>query len=165
MLRTLFGLTSLVLLLVFIGYAATGAPGDPGLTDLSLTASPVRAQNGTWRLQFDLQYTGEKPVVVSERSLPWKSPRDLLLVVAPLNSARTRLAELDSPPPAPPQTFLTLNPGDTLAGSVNLSARFPGLTAAIQEGEVIVFWSHQIRSMESPALPRLNGGVVISRQN
>jgi hypothetical protein len=165
MLRTLFGLTSLVLLLVFIGYAATGAPGDPGPSDLSLTVSPIRTPNGTWRLQFDLQYVGEKPIVLSERSLPWKSPRDLLLVATPLNSARTRLAEFDSPAQAPSQAFLTLNPGDTLAGSVNLSARFPGLAAAIQEGEVIVFWSQQIRSMESAGLPRLNGGVVLSPQN
>ena len=165
MLRTLFGLTSLILLLAFIGYAAIGAPADPSPTDLNLTASPVLAGNGTWRLQFELQYTGERPLVVSERSFPWKSPRDLLLVVTPLNAASMRLAEFDVPPQALPQAFLTLNPGDTVTGSVNLSARFPGLAAAIRESEVIVFWSHQIRSMESPPLSRLNGGVVITRQN
>ena len=165
MLRTLFGLTSLVVLMVFIGYAATGASSDPSLSDLSLIASPGRSPNGAWSMKFELQNTGDRPLVLSESSLPWKGPRDLLLVTTLLNSAHTRLAEFDMPHQASPPTFLTLNPGDTLEGSVNLSARFPGLTAAVQESDVVVFWSHQIRSMENQSLPRLNGGVVISRLN
>lgn len=163
MLRILFGLASLVLLLVFIGFSATGAPSDPSPSDLGLTAAPTRAPDGTWRMQFELQYTGDRPLALSERSLPWKSPRDLLLVATVLNSTRTRLSESEPPAPAPPSTLLTLNPGDTLAGSVNLSTRFPALAEALRESDVVVFWSHQVRSTESPSLARLNGGVVLSR--
>ncbi len=165
MFKTLFGLTTLVLLLVLIGYATSGGPSDANLTDLGLTASPVRDPNGVWRLQFDLRYTGEAPLVVYEGSLPWKNPRDLLLVACALNAANSRLVSADSPKRDLPQNPLTLNPGDTLTGSVNLSASFPGLTEAIQASDVVLFWSHEMKSAEKQSLPRLNGGAVIPRQS
>lgn len=165
MLKTLFGLTTLVLLLVLIGYATSGGPSDASLADLGLTASAVRDPNGDWRLQFDLRYTGETPLVVYEGSLPWKSPRDLLLVACALNASNTRLAPVDTPKPDLPPSSLTLNPGDTLSGSVNLSASFPGLTEAVQASDIVLFWSHEMKSAEKQSLPRLNGGAVIPRQS
>jgi hypothetical protein len=165
MLKTLFGLTALVLLLVLFGYATSGGPSDPNLSDLGLTASAVRDPNGAWRLQFELRYTGETPLVLTEGSLPWKNPRDLLLVACALNAAKTRLAPSEAPMRDVPPTSLTLNPGDTLSGSVNLSARLPGLAEAIQGSDVVLFWSHEMKSSDSQPLPRLNGGAVIPRQS
>jgi hypothetical protein len=162
--RILVGLTSLVVLLVLIGYAATGAPPDLSSSDLSLTASPVREPNGSWRLQFELAYSGEKPLAVSERSLPWKSHRDLLLVAIPLDAARSPLAAPDPPSPDSPSITLTLDPGDSLSGGVNVSSRFPDLAAAVQKSDVMVFWSHQLRAVDSATLPRLTGGVLLPRQ-
>src|SRR5512137_783660 len=114
MLKTLFGLTTLVLLLVLIGYATSGGPSDANLTDLGLTASAVRDPSGVWRLQFDLRYTGETPLVVYEGSLPWKSPRELLLIACALNATNTRLVPAEAPTRDLPPNSLTLNPGDTL---------------------------------------------------
>ena len=162
--RILVGLTSLIFLLVLIGFAATGAPPDLTSSDLSLTASPLREPNGTWHLQFELSNTGEKALAVSERSLPWKSHRDLLLVAIPLDAARSPLAAPDPPSPELPTITLNLDPGDSLTGSVNVSSRFPGLAAAVQKSDVMVFWSHQLRAVENAALPRLTGGVVFPRQ-
>ena len=164
MLKTLFGLTTLVLLLVLIGYATSGGPSDANLTDLGLTASAVRDPSGIWRLQFDLRYTGETPLVVYEGSLPWKTPRGLLLVACALNASNTRLVPADTPVRDVPLNPLTLNPGDTLSGSVNLSARLPGLTEAVQASDIVLFWSHEIKSADKQSLPRLNGGAVIPRQ-
>jgi len=164
MLRALFGVATLIILLVLFGYATSGAPSDPNLSDLGLTASAVRDPNSGWRLQFELRYTGETPLILSERSLPWWNPRDLLLVACALNAADARLAAADLPIRDLPPTSLTLNPGDTLSGSVNLSARLPGLATAIRASDVILFWSHAIKSADGQALPRLNGGVVLPRQ-
>jgi hypothetical protein len=164
MLKTLFGLTTLVLLLVLIGYATSGGPSDANLTDLGLTASAVRDPSGIWRLQFDLRYTGETPLVVYEGSLPWKNPRDLLLVACALNASDARLVPADTPVRDVPPNPLTLNPGDTLSGSVNLSARLPGLTEAVQASDIVLFWSHELKSADKQSLPRLNGGAVIPRQ-
>ncbi len=158
------GLLGLIVLLALIGYSATGAPRDPSPSDFGLTASPVRETNGTWRLQFELSYSGEKSLLVSERSLPWKSPSDLLLVAIPLNVARSPLAAPESSGSPPPSATLTLSPGDSLSGSVNVSARFPGLAAAIRETDVMLFWSHQLRASDAPSLPRLAGGVLLPRQ-
>jgi hypothetical protein len=165
MLKTLFGLTTLVLLLVLIGYATSGGPSDANLTDIGLTASAVRDPSGVWRLQFDLRYTGETPLVVYEGSLPWKSPRELLLIACALNAADARLAPAEAPTRDLPPNSLTLNPGDTLSGSVDLSARLPGLAEAIQASDVVLFWSHEMKSAEKQSLPRLNGGAVIPRQS
>ncbi len=162
--RILVGFLSLIVLLALIGYSATGAPPDPGPSDLSLTASPRHETNGTWRLPFELSYSGENSLVVSERSLPWKSPRNLLLVAVPLNASRRPLVGSDSLDPDLPSASLTLNPGDSLSGSVNVSARFPDLAAAIRETDVMIFWSHQLRASEAPAFPRLAGGVLLPRQ-
>ena len=165
MLRTLLGVTTLIILLVLFGYATSGAPSDPNLSDLGLTASAVHDPNGAWRLQFELRYTGEAPLILSERSLPWKNPRDLLLVACALNAADTRLAPADLPLRDLPSTSLTLNPGDTLSGSVNVSARFPGLATAIRASDVILFWSHELKSQGSQEFPRRTGGVVLPRQS
>ncbi len=165
MFKTLFGLTTLVLLLVLIGYATSSGPADSNLSDLGLTASAVRDQGGAWRLQFDLRYTGEAPLVLNEGSLPWKNPRDLLLVACTLGAASTRLVSSEVPAQDTPPTPITLNPGDTLSGSLNLSARLPGLGAAIQGSDVVLFWSHEMKSAERHPLPRLNGGAVIPRQS
>jgi len=165
MLKTLFGLATLVGLLCLIGYAATGASPDSNGSDLGLTASAVREPNGPWRLQFELRYTGDTPLAVTEGSLPWKNPHDLLLVARKLTGAGVSLSETNSPPRDLPSSSFTLNPGDTLSGSVNLSARLPELATAIRESDVILFWSHEVKSADSQALPRLNGGVVIPRQS
>lgn len=165
MLKTFFGLTTLVLLLVLIGYATSSGPSDSNLSDLGLTASAVRDPNGAWRLQFELRYTGETPLVLYEGSLPWKNPRDLLLVACALNAVNTRLVPSDVPARDLPPTPLTLNPGDTLSGSVNLSARLPELAEAIHGSDVVLFWSHALKSADSQPLPRLNGGAVIPRQS
>jgi hypothetical protein len=165
MVRTLFGLASLVVVLTLIGLSATGAPTDPGTSDLGISVAPVRDAKGAWVLQFELRYTGEAPIVVDERSLPWKSSRDLILEAFQLNPAKTRLSPPEMAMRDLPRAPVTLNPGDTLLGSVNLSVRLPELATALRESDVIVFWSNQIRSTENPAPPRLNGGVVIPRQN
>ena len=164
MLKTLFGVTTLVLLLVLIGYATSGGPSDPTLSDLGLSASAVRDPTGVWRLQFDLRYTGETPLVLYEGSLPWKNPRDLLLIGCALNAANIRLVPAEAPTRDLPPASLTLNPGDIVSGSVNLSAMLPGLTEAIQGSDVVLFWSHEMKSTDSQPLPRLNGGAVIPRQ-
>ncbi len=165
MLKTLFGLTTLVLLLVLIGYATSSGPAESNLSDLGLTASAVRDQGGAWRLQFDLRYTGETPLVLYEGSLPWKNPRDLLLLACTLNAANTRLVSSEVPVQDMPPTPLTLNPGDTLSGSLNLSARLPGLGEALRGSDVVLFWSHEMKSVEKQPLQRLNGGAVIPRQS
>ncbi len=165
MLKTLFGLTTLVLLLVLIGYATSGGPSDPTVSDIGLTASAVRDPNDGWRLQFELRYTGETPLALYEGSLPWKNPRDLLLVACALNAADIRLTPADSPMRDLPPAALTLNPGDILSGSVNLSARLPGLAEAIRGSDVVLFWSHEMKSADKQPLPRLNGGAVIPRQS
>ena len=165
MLRTRFGCRTLVLLLVLFGYATSGAPSDPNLSDLGLTASAVRDRNGVWRLQFELRHTGEAPLVLSERSLPWKNPRDLLLAAWALSAADTRLATAESPVRDLPLASLILNPGDTLSGSVNASARLPGLARTIRASDVLLLWSHELKSADSQVLQRLNGGVVLPRQS
>ncbi len=164
MLRTLFAVMSLVIVLALIGISATGAPSDSTSSELGLIATPVHETNGAWRLQFEMRYNGDSPLVVSERSLPWKSPRELLLLARQLNAANTPVAERELPASDAPETYVTLNPGDVLSGSVNLSGRLPGLGTANRETDVIIFWSHQVRSTDNPAMPRLSGGVVIPRQ-
>ena len=165
MLKTLFGVTTLVLLLVLIGFATSGGPSDPTLSDLGLSASAVRDPTGVWRLQFDLRYTGVTPLVLYEGSLPWKNPRDLLLIGCALNAANIRLVPGEAPTRDLPPASLTLNPGDIVSGSVNLSAMLPGLTEAIQGSDVVLFWSHEMKSADKQPLPRLNGGAVIPRQS
>ena len=166
MLKTVVGFMTLVGLLFLIGYATSGAPSDPNLTDLGLTASAVRAQNGAWLMQFELRYTGEAPLWrLTNGPSPGRVPRELLIEAFQLNPAGTRLARPESRTRDLPRASLTLNPGDTVSGQVNLSARLPELAAAIQESDVVLFWSHQIRSADSQVLPRLNGGVVIPKQN
>ncbi len=160
--RISVALASLIGLLALIGFSATGALPEPGPSDVSLTASPVQEPNGRWSMRFELSYSGEKALLISERSLPWKSPGELLLVAVPLNGGRNLSTAPQSIRSGLAAATLSLNPGDSLSGSVDVSSHFPGLAAAIRETDVMVFWSHQIP--EASALPRLAGGVLLPRQ-
>jgi hypothetical protein len=165
MLKSVLGLTTLVLLLCLIGYATSGGPSDPRPAELGLTAVPLRQANGAWLLQFELEYTGGTPLVVDEQSLPWNTPRDLVIEAVQLTPAGPRLAQPVPRPRELPRAALTLHPGETVSGQVHLSARLPALAAALRESEVVLFWSHQLQSEDHQPLPRLSGGVVIPKQN
>lgn len=165
MLRTLLGIGTLIVTLVMFGLATSGTPSDPSLSDLGVSASAVRDANGGWRLQFELRYNGESPLVLSEASLPWKNPRELLVVACAPGAAGACLKGPDLPMRDRPSTSLTLNPGDALSGAVNVSEKFPTLAAARQSGDVILFWSYEVKVPGNQIPPRLHGSVVLPRQS
>jgi hypothetical protein len=164
MLRTLLGIGTLIVTLVMFGLATSGTPSDPSLSDLGVSASAVRDANGGWRLQFELRYTGESPLAFPEASLPWRNPRDLLLVACAPGAAGACLKGADLPLREYSPTSLTLNPGDTLSGTVSVSEKFPALATARHSGDVILFWSYEIRTAGSQIAPRLHGSVVLPFQ-
>lgn len=133
-------------------------------SDLKLDVSPLQDTSGVWHLQIHLEYSGEKPLTIFRDSLPWSIRRNLVLVAIRLDPSRTRLEEIqpiDDPGPGE----LTLNPGERLSGTVELSHRFPGLNTALRERDVIVFWSYQMKPPGTQPLPRQSGAVAIPRQN
>jgi hypothetical protein len=112
-------------------------------------------------LDLKLWYQGQQKIRISESSLPWRMQHSLLLLAVCLDGKNRVIQETYSLENPSPNT-ISLEPGQSLTGSVDLLERFPTLGECVANHEALVFWSFQLKPRESLALPRVNGGVSIA---
>jgi hypothetical protein len=114
-------------------------------------------------LDVELTNSSNEPLEVYEHSLPWVGWYSLLLIAAKTDAPGTVL-EKKTPVDDPGPGTTTLQPGQTLKGSISLVDRFPGFVEAVSSRDVIVFWSYQLQPLKGPALPRTAGYVLFPKQ-
>jgi hypothetical protein len=111
-------------------------------------------------LQLELSYHGDRPVELYRADLPWGSVHSLILAAVrldPFGSPLEQVFPIDDPGPE----TVVIDPGDALAGSVDLAARFPALAADRQAHDVMVFWTYQPRDVEGLGFERLSGSLLL----
>jgi hypothetical protein len=99
-----------------------------------------------------------KPILLARASLPWENRYSLVLV-----AVRPNGRAIDSVMTIADAGYdtLTLHPGQTLTGSVDLNRRFHGLEETLHETEVILFWSYQLSPVHGLPTDRLGGWLVV----
>lgn len=110
-------------------------------------------------LRIELRSRSSQAFSVYEHALPWVGQHSLMLVAVKadaLGSPIEKLLAIDDPGPA----TVTIQPGETLGGSISLPSRFPEFRAARAERDVIVFWSYRLEPIDEPAGERLGGFVL-----
>ena len=114
-------------------------------------------------LRIELTSRSSRVFTVYEHSLPWVGQHSLLLIAVTadaLGSPIEKLLAIDDPGPA----TITIEPGQTLGGSISLPSRFPEFCRARSERDVIVFWSYRLEPIDTPAGERLGGFVLFPRR-
>lgn len=151
--------------LLFVGCAAKEqhlAP-DQKILPASISMHVEKISDQQWDLRVELVYTGDAKISVNDTDLPWGFRDSLLLVLVVLDEERTKLPEtyyIDDPI----ENVITLKAGDKRSGTIYLYNRFPALTSAAKDHDLLLFWSYELVPVDGPALPRLSGAVVIPRQ-
>jgi hypothetical protein len=87
----------------------------------------------------------------------------MLLIAVNTDAGGTMLEKvppIDDPGPA----RITIQPGETLAGTVSLVSRFPGFLEALRDRDVVVFWSYQFQPIGTAPLPRAGSWVLFSKK-
>ncbi len=124
----------------------------------------VQAQSSPdLHLDVTLKNTTAAAVTIYEHALPWVGSNSMLLIAVKTDAVGTVL-EKRSPVDDPGPATITIQPGETLTGTIQLVSRFPGFLDALEERDVIVFWSFQIQPKDLPALTRLAGHAFFSKR-
>jgi hypothetical protein len=128
-------------------------------TRYHLDATIVR-NSGDPRPYLVFTLTVSKPITVYESDLPWgiRERTVLLGVPASTPAALSPLLYPDDPGPAE----VRLLPGKRYQGKIELTRRIKGLSKALREESVIVFWSFQLYSKDGVMLNRTGGWCEIA---
>src|SRR5262245_51383419 len=104
-------------------------------------------------LQMRLTNEAADPVEMPAQQLPWSNAYSTLVVAVETDGPGTVL-DRSTPVDDPVVGMVTVQPHESLTGQIDLGARFPGLTAALAERDVVVFWSWQLRPLNGQPGPR-----------
>lgn len=119
-------------------------------------------QDDPFLMHLELKVRGTSAIEIREGSLPWGVRRSIILVGAFADGSG--LADLilyiDDPGPG----HITLQPAETVKGTIDLRRRFWHLQEKVRETDVIVFWSYQLKPVGADALERVGGWVLLPRQ-
>ena len=116
------------------------------------------------KLEMHLTNQSPGPITVFRHSLPWSSAYSALVVAVRTDAVGTVL-DRSTPVDDPVVGTLTIEPNETLTGQIDLDRRFPGLADELKKRDVIVFWSHQLRTVDGAALPRTGGWALLAKQS
>lgn len=130
--------------------------------DVSVELDPQGQETLEYGLKVTLTNRSIEPLTVYHHSLPWAGWNSLLLVAVKTDTPGTVIGKsqiIDDPGP----DRITIKPGETLAGHISLVSRFPDLLKALEDRDVIVFWSYQFQPIDAPPLKRVSGHVLLSK--
>jgi hypothetical protein len=119
------------------------ATSGPAKADTSLSLASCSAEvdkKGQWRLNFLMRNSGAARVRIPSSSLPWGVRSNVEIVAIPLREEAHQIPEvffIDDPR----EESVEVPAGETISGSVNVSQRFPKLSATVLGGSaVLIGW-------------------------
>src|SRR5262249_35617243 len=126
-------------------------------------AAHLSGERGLPSIEFSLTNTGSSSLDMYKSDLPWGIRSSTLLIAVQLNAERSSVPEalyIDDPGP----TTVTLRPGQTFTGQINLVDRFPQFLKALTETDVVVFWTYVPTRIDGTDGARFGGFIHIPRQ-
>jgi hypothetical protein len=142
--------------LAFVGTSG-GAEMPPSIT---VHATVETGQSDDLNLKLSITNVSNRSITLFKSDLPWATRHALLVVPVTADQKASRLEEalyVDDPGPG----STTLAPSQELSGRVQLKRRFPGLSAALEHTDVILFWSYQTELSNKEKTNRVSGAVLI----
>ncbi len=93
-------------------------------------------------------------------SLPWGNSRSMYL-----NAVRNR-TQLTAPTPIddPVAGDVTIKPGETVEGDINLHERFPSLETELSKDDVDLLWTYQASETKGSTVSRFGGWILLPKK-
>jgi hypothetical protein len=152
-----------VLVLSMEGVAAAYASEQPLRLDVKVYYD---ATNGGV-LKVELVNSSTRPVELLDSFLPWGYTYSMLLVAAqpmdPFGPSRSlnRTTVIDDAIGRP----VTIGPGGSLSGTIDLDRQFPGVASQLARGSVVLFWSYSAQFVGGERSERTGGMIVIPKRS
>lgn len=144
---------------VFPVLSATAADGSPG-GPVTLQVSALPDKGGQYDLHISMQNEGSTPLKVFKAGLPWGNSRSMFLTVVRNRTVLTGPIAIDDPVAGD----VVLQPGETVRGEINLSARYPKLTEELKTSDLDVLWTYQVVTTNGATMQRLGGWLPITKK-
>lgn len=142
-------------LAVEFGAVAQGPP-------VPIKVEIVAADGGaSGKLRIRLTNASSKNVTAYSSKLPWGTRNSMIVAAVKLTGTNEALGNtpvIDDPPPGE----VTLKPGETLAGEIDLAARFYQSWQGARGKPVLIFWSYQLQTVDGHVSNRVNGELEIT---
>lgn len=130
--------------------------------DITIDIEEKQLNGPEYILSVTLTNRLPEPLTTFHHSLPWVGWDSILLIAVKTDAIGTIIDKniiIDDPGPA----RTTIQPGESLSGSISLLSRFPNLNEALKEHDVILFWSYQFLPIDAPPLKRMGGYMLIPK--
>ena len=137
----MLSLLALMLVLFVLPSSGQEKAGRGGIQVKVGTLEPLR-------LEITLRSGTNQSVVINKSQLPWATRYAMVLVAAKSDS---EALEKVLPVEDPARKQISVEPGQTLSGTLDLDGMFEGLDEARKKSDVHLFWAYQ-------APPELNIG-------
>ncbi|OPY75277.1 MAG: hypothetical protein A4E63_00388 [Syntrophorhabdus sp. PtaU1.Bin050] len=125
----------------------------------------VQGENSPeYGLAITLMNTSHVPLTVYHHALPWVGWYSAMVIAVKTDPSWTVLERRFIIDDAGPATT-TIGPGETLTGRITLVNRFHGFCEALQEGDMVVFWSYQLQPIDDTPLERVAGHVFFRKSD
>ena len=107
-------------------------------------------------LRITVRSLATAPATIHKSDLPWEIRRSIILtaVTSSGDSLSQNVVAGD-----PSLQKITLNPGQSVSGDIDLKAVFKDLDGARRNSEVLLFWAY--RSPDGLNLPKWSGGWIV----
>lgn len=96
--------------------------------------------------------------------LPWGNSSSMFFLALTRPEPSSTLPESQEFDEARPGT-VTIRPGESVSGTIDLARRFPTLGQALSSGPVMMFWTYELRTSEPKTLGRVFGGLLLPKSS
>lgn len=148
--------TIALIALAFCGGLASAADNAA----IAVTVSAVPDKAGNFDLHIKLKNCGSEDLKMFRAGLPWGNSHSMYL-----NAVRNR-TPLTAPTPIddPVAGDVTIKPGETVEGDINLHERFPSLEKELNNDDVDLLWTYQANETKGSTVSRFGGWVLLPKK-
>lgn len=156
--KKLISITTLLVPALVLSASVSSLASESKKVELAVTARPDKA--GLYDLHIQLKNCGAEDIKMFRASLPWGNSRSVYL-----NAVRNR-TPLIAPTPIddPAAGDVTIKPGETVEGYINLHERFPSLEKELSNDDVDLLWTYQASQTTGSTMSRFGGWVLLPKK-
>jgi len=148
--------------LILLATAPVALTAEPFAPAITIQARQRPTMEGVL-IELSLTNASAHPLRLYQADLPWGVRRSISIT---LDSLRTHecvppptTESIDDPGPG----VATIQPHETISGTIRLDTRFPALNDELSRSDVIAYWSYTVKSVDGGQSEREFGGLLLSR--
>lgn len=140
-----------------IGRDLARSPSDPRL----YVSADAAGDAANPKLAFTLRNISREPISLYPSWLPWGNPNSIQ--VAALTATGEVIPTFWPIADPPPETPMTVSPGQTLTGEFELNTRFKNLGQHLKQTDVLILWTYRFSPMGGGSAGRVSGVTLLPK--